>query len=55
MIKQGFDETGERLTNLEQGQKALEQGQEEIKLNLTNVAYRFELVELQKEYKKLKI
>lgn len=31
----------------------LEQGQEEIKLRLDNVAYRFELVELQKRVERL--
>lgn len=52
MVKNGFDEAekkgGERFDKLEKRLGDLEQGQEEIKLKLDNVAYRFELVELQK-------
>ena len=44
MIKGGFDEVGVRLDTLERGQ-------EEIKLKLDNVAYRFELVELERRVK----
>ena len=45
-MKAGFDKVENRLT-------ALENGQEEIKLRLTNVAYRFELVEVLKRLKTL--
>ena len=46
-IKAGFDKVDNRLA-------ALENGQEEIKLRLTNVAYRFELEKLEKRVKALK-
>ena len=45
-IKAGFDKVDNRLT-------ALENGQEEIKLRLSNVAYRFEVVELENQVKTL--
>ena len=45
-IKAGFDKVDNRLTDIEKGQ-------EEIKLRLTNVAYRFELEELGKRVKAL--
>ena len=45
-MKAGFDKVENRLTTLENGQ-------EEIKLRLTNVAYRFELVELENQVKTL--
>jgi len=52
MVQTGFSEaaqkTGERMDGLEKRMDGLEQGQEEIKLKLDNVAYRFELVELQR-------
>ena len=52
MVQTGFSEaaqkTGERFDGLEKRMDGLEQGQEEIKLKLDNVAYRFELVELQR-------
>lgn len=52
MVKTGFDEIGDKLKNLRK-QNAEEHKQntrehEEIKMRLDNVAYRFELVELQK-------
>ena len=37
-----------RLDNVDKRLESLEQGQEDIKLRLDNVAYRFELVELQR-------
>jgi polyhydroxyalkanoate synthesis regulator phasin len=46
MIKTGFDEVGTRLENLETGQ-------EEIKRRLDNVAYRFELDDLERRVEKL--
>jgi len=52
MIKNGFDETGEQMNagfgKVDERLNTLEQGHEDIKLRLDNVAYRFELVELQK-------
>lgn len=52
MTKRGFDEMGERMnkgfSEVNKRLGLLEEGQEEIKLRLDNVAYRFELVELQR-------
>ena len=45
-MKAGFDKVENRLTTLENGQ-------EEIKLRLSNVAYRFEIVELENQVKTL--
>ena len=45
---EGFDGLEKRMDGLEKRMDGLEQGQEEIKLKLDNVAYRFELVELQR-------
>jgi archaellum component FlaC len=60
MVKVGFDETGKRLDGVEkrldgvekrlgrvEGDiESLKEGQERIELRLSNVGYRFELVEL---------
>ena len=55
MVKKGFDHMDERFNQhdkrfetIEKKMDDLEQGQEEIKLKLSNVAYRFELVELER-------
>lgn len=59
MVKKGFDETGEKIKEvkndvdeIKKGVKDLSETNTEehtaIKLRLDNVAYRFELVELQK-------
>lgn len=48
MVKSGFDQVDKRFEHMEESFGTLEKGQEEIKLRLDNVAYRFELVELQK-------
>lgn len=53
MVKQGFDGVTTELGKLNQRMDTLERGQEEIKLRLDNVAYRFELVELQKRIEKI--
>ena len=45
-MKAGFDKVENRLTTLDNGQ-------EEIKLRLSNVAYRFEVVELENQVKTL--
>jgi len=43
-----FDKIGGRLDKIDSDMKILKQGQEDIVLRLDNVAYRFELVALQK-------
>jgi hypothetical protein len=48
LTKRGFDEMGERFDKVENRLNKVEQGQEDIKLRLDNVAYRFELIELQR-------
>ena len=48
MVKGGFDAMDGRFDKMENRLDGLEQGQEDIKLRLDNVAYRFELVELQR-------
>jgi len=48
MVKGGFDHVDKRLEGVESRLGTLEKGQEEIKLKLDNVAYRFEVVELQR-------
>ena len=67
MVKTGFDEMGKqfgkvdkrfeqadkRFERVENRLTALETGQEDIKLRLDNVAYRFEIVEVQKRLKAL--
>ena len=53
MIKRGFDGVDKRFDGIEKRLANLEEGQEEIKLKLDNVAYRFELVELQKRVDRL--
>jgi hypothetical protein len=60
MIKEGFDEMDGKIVELKSDVnelksdvKDLKQGQEDIKLRLDNVAYRFELVDLQKRVEKL--
>ena len=47
MVRDGFDDVGKRLDGINESLDTLEGGQEEIKLKLDNVAYRFELKELQ--------
>lgn len=48
MVKEGFDSIGNRMDSMENRMGTLERGQEEIKLKLDNVAYRFEIIELQR-------
>ncbi|MDD4900512.1 MAG: hypothetical protein PHS62_00145 [Patescibacteria group bacterium] len=52
MVQTGFAEAenshSKRFNRTEERLDTLERGQEEIKLKLDNVAYRFELVELQR-------
>ena len=51
MVKTGFDENGKQHERIENRLSTLETGQEDIKIRLDNVAYRFELVEVQKRLK----
>ena len=57
IIQQGFEEARneneKRFVKLEQGQAKLEQGQEEIKLRMCNVAYRIDIIDLQKRLQKV--
>ena len=53
MVKNGFDEMGKQFEKVDNRLTALETGQEDIKLRLDNVAYRFEIVEVQKRLKAL--
>lgn len=46
-VNMQFSEVNKRFDKLENGQKELFHGQEEIILKLSNVAYRFELKELE--------
>jgi len=69
MIKKGFDHNDKgfdkiegrvgkvegRLDRIEVRLDNLDQGQEEIKLRLDNVAYRFEVEDLKKRVKKLEL
>ena len=48
-----FDAHDKRFDKIEQRLNTLEQGQEDIKLRLDNVAYRFELRDLEKTVKLL--
>lgn len=53
IIKNEFDGVGKRFDKMEGQLKDLKQGQENIELKLTNVAYRFELQNLEMKVKKL--
>jgi len=53
MIKRGFDGVDKRFDGVDKRLANLERGQEDIKLRLDNVAYRFELVELQNRVNRL--
>ena len=60
MVKKGFDETGKDLAELKSDVSQLktdvnelQAGQERIEMRLTNVAYRFELQELQQRVERL--
>ena len=48
MVKNGFDSVDSRFNHVDKRLDDLDQGQEEIKLKLGDVAYRFELVELER-------
>ena len=57
MVQQGFEEARceneKRFAKLEQGQTKLEQGQEDIKLHLSNFAYKIDFIDLQKRMQKV--
>ncbi|MDP2933988.1 MAG: hypothetical protein Q8N81_07745 [bacterium] len=50
LVAKGFESTATKddIARLDRRMDTLEHGQEDIKLKLDNVAYRFELVELQR-------
>ena len=52
-MKAGFEAVDKRFEGVDNRLTALEKGQEDIKLRLSNVAYRFELVEVLKRLKTL--
>ncbi len=47
MVQRGFVSVDERFDKVEKRMDTLERGQEDIKLSLNNVAYRFELKRLE--------
>jgi hypothetical protein len=53
MVAKGFENVDNRFDGFEKRFNVLEEGQEQIKLKLDNVAYRFELVELQRRVERL--
>ncbi|OGF28383.1 hypothetical protein A2242_01350 [Candidatus Falkowbacteria bacterium RIFOXYA2_FULL_47_9] len=64
MVQQGFEEARcenekrfakleQGQAKLEQGQAKLEQGQEDIKLHLSNFAYKIDFIDLQKRVQKV--
>jgi len=53
MIKRGFDGVDKRFDKVEARLSNLENGQEEIKLKLDRVAYRFEIEELDRRLKRI--
>ncbi len=59
MVQNGFDEmkgrVDKRFDKVESRLDVLEQGQEDIKLKLDNVAYRFELEDLEKRVERLEL
>jgi len=48
MVAKGFEGVQEQLSPMRSDIKDLKEGQEQITLKLDNVAYRFEVVELQR-------
>ena len=62
MVKKGFDHVDSRFNKVDKKFNTinnrldiLEQGQEDIKLRLDNVAYRFELKDLEKRLEKIEL
>ena len=54
-VKSGFDGVDKKFNNIDKQLKSLLSGQERIELRLNNVAYRFELVELENRVKRLEM
>ena len=53
MVKRGFDGVDEKFDKMENRLENLENGQEEIKLKLDHVAYRFEVEELDRRLRRV--
>ena len=53
IVKAGFDGVDKRFDGVDKRLNTLEQGHEDIKLKLDNVAYRFELNDLEKRVEKI--
>ena len=53
MVAEGFNSMGNRMDGFEKRMSGLEIGQDDIRNKLDNVAYRFELVELDKRVRVL--
>lgn len=51
IVKHGFDSVDDRFDKVEKDIKTIKDGQERMELKLDNVAYRFELVALDKRVK----
>jgi hypothetical protein len=49
-VNSGFEGVDKRFDRVEKRLDDLEQGQDDIKLRLTNVAYRFELQEMERKF-----
>ena len=53
IVKAGFDGVDKRFDGVDKRLNTLEQGHEDIKLKLDNVAYRFELNDSEKRVEKI--
>lgn len=51
MVQRGFDDLSGQIKKVQKRMDVFERGQEDIKLRLDNVAYRFELKELENRVK----
>ena len=50
IVNKEFGNVNKEFSNVKSQLKVLNEGQEDIKLRLTNVAYRFELVEIERKF-----
>ena len=55
VVNAGFEGVNKQFEGVNKRLKGLERGQEQIKLRLDNVAYRFELVELERRVKRMEL
>ena len=55
IVKKGFDHVDEQFSQACKEREELKQGQEDIRLRLDNVAYRFELQDLERRVEKLEL